>query len=205
MKKYLTITLLLSLNILSCTAPNNLPNPVVSENTTISSKENLSSPSLPKVTLKIKKAEIDVSEADLNKQFKSILELSDEKRIQETNITVLPNNIIKTTGKIVQKLPLVTDTVKIPFTIEGKLSVQPKNIIKFEPTSIKIIGIPVKSLMDVLGVELANFAKFKDTYGRIELSGNNILMIVEKFSNDAIIDGSLKNIQTSDKTITIIF
>ncbi len=162
-------------------------------------------PVAPKIRLKIKKAEIDVAEQDLNIQLNSILSLSNEKRLQETKMHLLPNNMVKVEGIIVQKLPLIEKPLRLPFTVEGPLTVMPKNVIKFEAAKVKVASIPVKALMDVIGLELTNITKFKDNVGRIELSGNNIMLVVEKFTNDAIIEGQIKSLQTGDKVLTVFF
>ncbi len=159
----------------------------------------------PKLRIKIKQAQIDVAEQDLNAQVKAILDISEEKRIQDVKLSVVANNVVRSEGVFLQKVPLTSKTLRIPFTVEGTLKTQPKNIIEFEVSKIKVAGISVKFLMDVLGLELANMTKFKDSIGRIELKGNSFLFIVEKFSNDAIIEGQIKSIQTSEKTITVNF
>ncbi|MFN8576977.1 MAG: hypothetical protein U0354_08970 [Candidatus Sericytochromatia bacterium] len=162
-------------------------------------------PVAPKLRIRIKQAQIDVAETDLNNQINAILSISEEKRIADLKLSVVGNNVIKSDGYFLQKVPLSSKPLRIPFSVEGNLKLQPKNIIEFEISKVKVAGIPVKSLMDVLGIELANITKFKDSIGRIELKGNSFLFIVEKFSNEAIIDGQIKSIQTSDKTVTINF
>lgn len=207
LKKLISTSVALGIISIStgCSTSQNLtavPQQVVSQSVQVSAP---TAPVAPKIHLNIKKAEIEVTEEDLNIQFKSIMELSDEKRIQDAKLTILPNSVIKGDGIILQKVPLVSNPLKIPFSVEGSLSVLPKNVIKFEPTKIKVAGISVKSFMDVLGIELANITKFKDHFGRIELSGNSFLLIVEKFTDDAIIVGQIKDVKSSEKALTIIF
>ncbi|GIW21081.1 MAG: hypothetical protein KatS3mg068_0088 [Candidatus Sericytochromatia bacterium] len=204
------ISTLLLVITTSCAVPNDLNNPsqkfleppalVQTQN---NSKQDAT---LPKLKLKINQADIDVTEDDLNAQLKAILDLSNEKRIKDTKMTIKPGNKIEANGIIEQKVPLTSDkTIKVPFWIEGNLSVLPKNTIKFEVSKVKIASIPVKTLMDVLGLELSNFTKFKDKYGRIELLGNNFLLIIDKFTDDAIIDGQIKKVETREKFLKVIF
>lgn len=207
MKKIISTALLIMAT--SCAVPNDLNNPSQKflEPPSLTQTQNVSKQdaTLPKIRLKINQADIEVSEDDLNKQLKAILELSDEKRIKDTKMSIKTGSKIEANGIIEQKVPLTSKTIKVPFWIEGNLSVLPKNTIKFEIAKVKIAGIPVKTLMDVLGLELANFTKFKDQYGRIELSNNSFLLIIDKFTDDAIIDGQIKRVETKEKSLKVIF
>jgi hypothetical protein len=189
-----------------CATPANLSAvPVTQTSLAVNASSDDNAPVAPKIHIKIKKAEMEVSEEDLNIQFKSILELSDEKRIQNATLTILPNSRIRADGTIVQKLPLISNPLRLPFTVEGPLSIYGKNVIKFDAEKVKVANIPVKAFLDTFGLELANFTKFKDHFGRIELKGNSFLLIVEKFTDDAIIDGQMKSVVSGDKALTVIF
>lgn len=206
MKKTFSIALLIIAT--SCAVPADLNNPsdkFLEQPSFTQIQNNKQEASLPKIKLKINQADIDISEDDLNKQLEAILSLSDEKRIKDIKMSIKSGNKIEANGIIEQKIPLTNKTMKIPFWIEGSLSTLPKNTIKFEIIKVKIAGIPVKTLMDVLGLELSNLTKFKDKYGRIELSNNSFLLIIDKFTEDAIIDGQIKRVETKDKLLKVIF
>ena len=162
-------------------------------------------PVAPKLRIKVKEAQIEVAEQDLDNQIKAILDVSEEKRIKDVKLSVVGNNIIRSEGIFLQKIPLATNPLEIPFTVEGTIKAQPQNIIEFQASKIKFAGISVKSLMDVLGIELANITKFKDSAGRVEVKGNNFLFIVDKFSNNAIMNNQIKSVVTTDKTVTVTF
>ncbi|MGE3728362.1 MAG: hypothetical protein AB7I41_22625 [Candidatus Sericytochromatia bacterium] len=158
-------------------------------------------PEAPPIRLKIKQADIEISSAELNKQFQSILALSNEKRLKETVLSTPPGNSLVAKGKLAMPefLP------DIPFQITGSLSVRPGNVIRYEATDIRVVGIPVKGLLDVFGVELSNLAKFKDRFGRIEQQGNAFHLIVEKFTKDAIIEGQMTRISSTGNGLNVIF
>lgn len=168
-------------------------------------EEKNNQPDLPKLRLKINKAEIQIADKDLETQLKAIMEASNEKKIEDIKLTLTGNKGMKIEGIYLQKIPLTTKPVKLPFIIEGLLSVQPNNIIKMDVSKIKIANISVKAFMDILGIELSNLIKFKDSIGRIEVSGNSFLMIIEKFSDEAIIDGQIKSVLTDNNVLTVIF
>lgn len=155
----------------------------------------------PPVRLTIKRAEIAVSATELNKQFQSILTLSNEKRLKNAVLTPVPGGKLMSKGRVKAKSYLP----EVSFELEGSLQALPGNRIRFSPEKIKVAGIPVKSLMDAIGLELSNIAKFKDSFGRIEQKGNDIDLIVQRFTKDAIIDGQIKHIQTTPQELVVIF
>lgn len=156
--------------------------------------------SLP-VHLKIKRAEIEVSTAELNKQFKSILALSNEQRLREPVLSTLDGHVLQLTGKVKP----VSFAPEILFKVTGDLTVRPGNVLRFSPTDIRVVGIPFKGLMDLIGLELANLAKFKDRWGRVVQAGNDIDLVIEKFTQDAVIEGQMKEVKTAISGVTVIF
>ena len=157
-------------------------------------------PESPPVRLQIRRAEIAVTQETLNQQFKAILELSNEKRLREAVITT-GDNALNMTGKVkaARFLP------EVPFSVRGELTARPGNVIRFSPTDIRVVGIPLKRMMDIVGLELANLAKFKDRWGRVVQSGNDIDLIIEKFTSDAIIEGQIKEVRPDAEGITVFF
>lgn len=157
--------------------------------------------SAPPVHLRIKQAEIEVSTQELNAQFKFILELSNEKRIREPILSTLAGSSMQLVGKVKP----FSYSPEIPFSVKGDLVARPGNVIRFSPTDIRVVGIPFKGLMDILGIELSNLANFKDRWGRVVQSGNDIDLIIEKFTKDAIIEGQIKQVRTAPGGITVVF
>lgn len=199
----LTASLLLSLT--ACGAPASLPvgaritNQVAAQ--APSSVANPAGPSMPPVHLRVKQAVIEVAAQELDQQFKSILALSDEKRLTETVLTPLEGHSLKLAGKVKP----VSWVPAVPFAVTGDLLAQPGNVLRFTPTDIRVVGIPFKGMMDILGIELSNLAKFKDRWGRIVQSGNDIDLVIEKFTSDAVIEGAIKETRTSASGVTVIF
>jgi hypothetical protein len=155
----------------------------------------------PPVRLRIRQAEIEMSSAELNRQFQSILALSNEKRIKNALLSTLSGGRLEARGQ----LDLSEYVPDIPFQITGSLSVRPGNQIRYEATDVRVAGIPVKRVLDVFGVELANIAKFKDRFGRIEQQGNAFHLIVEKFTPGAVIEGEMKRVSTAENSLTVFF
>lgn len=201
MKK--TLSTLALLSVLSACSSAPLPNlpaqgllPLQAQNVQLQGGAD----SLP-VHLNIKQAEIEVRTAELNRQFEHILKLSEEKRLRNPVIQPLEGSSLEVAGRVkaAQLLP------EVSFKVTGNLQAMPNNVIRFSPTDIRVVGIPVKSLLDILGLELSNIAKFKDRWGRVVQSGNDIDLVIEKFTTDAVIEGQIKTIRTSGSGISVIF
>lgn len=197
-----SVLFLLSVLIsLSTACSHSVAPPVASVSPVLQAQTRAEVPSTPPLRLRIRQAEFEIASTELNRQFQSILALSQEKRLKDTVITPIPHTQLQIRGKLdaSQYLP------DIPFQITGELRVRPGNIIRFEAQDIRVVGIPVKGLLDILGLELANLAKLKDRFGRIEQQGNAFDLIVEKFTRDAIIEGDIKKISTSISGIQVYF
>lgn len=202
--KSLTLTALTALSLTACASQMPLnaarPTTLVSSANAVG-QNNPAGPAALPVHLRIKQAEIEVSTAELNKQFKSILALSNEQRLRETVMTALPGHALQLAGKVKP----ASFVPEIPFKVTGDLVARPGNVLRFTPTDIRVVGIPFKGLMDLIGLEMANIAKFKDRWGRVVQSGNDIDLVIEKFTQDAVIEGQIKEVRTAASGVTVIF
>jgi len=153
------------------------------------------------VHLQIRQAHIGLSVAELNKQFLSILALSNEQRIRQPVLRTLPPNQLALTGRI----KAASYVPEVSFSVTGTLQARPGNVIRFSPTDIRVVGIPFKQVMDILGLELANLAKFEDQWGRVVQSGNDIDLIIQKFTSDAIIEGQIREVQAEAENLVVVF
>jgi hypothetical protein len=202
---YTRSLLIISLLSLACSCgtvnPTTLQSPSIIRSQASNQISAHATPETPPIRLRIKQANIEISAVELNKQFQSILALSNEKRLKETVLSTPPGNTLLAKGKLAMP-QFIPD---IPFQLTGNLNVRPGNIIRYEATDIRVVGIPVKGLLDVFGVELSNLAKFKDRFGRIEQEGNAFNLIVEKFSKDAIIEGQMTRISSNGNGLEVVF
>ncbi|MGV3525282.1 MAG: hypothetical protein ACO1RX_13710 [Candidatus Sericytochromatia bacterium] len=198
--------LVLSLLALSaCAAPSALPptqvsRPLISAQSQMAPQA--SGPDSLPVHLRIQRAEIEVSSTELNRQFKHILSLSNEQRLREPVLRSLDAN----QGlELVGRVKAANWLPEVSFRVSGTLGARPGNVLRFSPTDIRVVGLPVKSLLDLIGVELSNIAKFKDRWGRVVQSGNDIDLIIEKFTQDAVIEGQIREVRTSASGVMVVF
>lgn len=186
--------------LVSCGMP---PGPVTTLDpaTITTQRAAVSAPSLPKLRLKIRQAEIAVAPDELNRQFSAILAMTPDAKIRDARLTPLAGSRLSTTGK----LKFSAAFPEVPFELEGPLTIPSPNVIRFEAQKIKIAGIPLKAVLDAFGVELSKIAQLKDSFGRVVQNGNNIDMVIEKFTSDTQIDGSIKRVATSPDGLTLFF
>lgn len=200
--RHLLVLSLLALN--ACAAPSALPPVQVSRPISAQSQiaPQASGPDSLPVHLRIQRAEIEVASAELNRQFKHILSLSNEQRLREPVLRSLDAN----QGlELVGRVKAASWLPEVSFRVSGNLGARPGNVIRFSPTDIRVVGLPVKSLLDLIGVELSNIAKFKDRWGRVVQSGNDIDLIIEKFTQDAVIEGQIREVRTSASGVMVVF
>lgn len=65
--------------------------------------------------------------------------------------------------------------IDLPFTIRAKLSTTSDGRLRLHPTSVKVLGIGVKGLMETFGLELEKLIKVQQGRG-IEISDNDFLL-----------------------------
>ncbi len=202
-RRTLVLAIYISLSACSTQTPIS-PNPGVLQSRLAAQQtavNSLAAPDSPPLRLHIKRAEIEISTHELNQQLLHILKFSDEKRIRNPLLTTETGNSMQVKGRVkaASLLP------EVSFAVTGELQARPGNTVRFHPTDIRVVGIPFKGLMDILGLELASLAKFKDQWGRVVQSGNDIDLIIQKFTSDAIIEGQIQQITTGPEGISVIF
>ena len=57
----------------------------------------------------------------------------------------------------------------------------------------------------ILALELANLVKFEDQWGRVVQSGNDIDLIIQKFTSDAVIEGQIREVQAEAESLLVVF
>lgn len=158
----------------------------------------------PKLKIRIKNTQIDISETDLTNQISSAISSSENNKITDIKLNIEANDIIKIDGSLLQKIPLKTFPLRIPLNLEGNLKLKPQSIIELEINKVKFANIPVKSLMDFSGTTLEKITHFKDSQDRVQLKENNFIFYINKFTN-GLLPGQITSVTTSDKTLTINF
>lgn len=96
---------------------------------------------------------------------------------------------IKQTGKLQRG-------IVIPFSMKTSVSPTPDGRIRLHATSLKAIGIPVKGMLDLFGVELDNLMKAPGGRG-ITIEGDDILLSPADVLPPPATEGRVKNVRVA--------
>lgn len=77
-------------------------------------------------------------------------------------------------GQLVQA-GVLHKVIDLPFSIRAQLSATRDGRLRLHPTSVHVIGIPVRGMMRFFGLELDNLVRVKEGRG-IEIEGNDFLL-----------------------------
>ena len=88
----------------------------------------------------------------------------------------------------------------IPFEMVGKMSVTPEGEIRIHPERIKAGHLPVKGLMDLLGVKISNLISTKKVRG-VRTEGDDLVLNPEQILPPPQIQGRLTNIRVNGNQI----
>lgn len=91
----------------------------------------------------------------------------------------------------------------IPFSMEGTLTGHGDGKLVLKPTSVKSAGIPVKGLMDVLGLEMANLINSKAA--GVLIDGDNIVIDPSKLLPPPAINGYAVGAEVHKGQVTMLF
>jgi hypothetical protein len=77
-------------------------------------------------------------------------------------------------GRIVQS-GVLRKKVDIPFELAGELALTAQGLLRIHPKSVRIAGVPVKKLLDLFDVELANLINARRDRG-VQIDGDDLLL-----------------------------
>jgi hypothetical protein len=141
-------------------------------------------------TLKLKTAEMSIDTAGLNALMTRVLK--DQPSIKNLRLTIEE-------GVVVQK-GTIRKGVSVPFTMKTTVSPTPDGKIRLHATSLKAVGIPVKGMLDLFGVELDNL--MKSTRG-LQVEGDDILLTPTAVLPPPATEGSVKNVRVSGNELVM--
>jgi hypothetical protein len=116
-------------------------------------------------TLRVKTAEMTIDAASLNVLMARVF--SGASPIKDLKVTIA-NGEIQQRGKLHKG-------VDVPFSMKTSVSTTADGRLRLHATSLKAIGIPVKGMLDVFGVDLDNLMKMPGQRG-IQVEGDDILL-----------------------------
>jgi hypothetical protein len=82
-------------------------------------------------------------------------------------------------GKGLRQKGLLDKGIKVPFDLKGRVDVTPDGRIRVHAASMRSLGIPVKPLMKVFGIEMDDLVKVKPGHG-VAVENNDLLLDPEQ-------------------------
>lgn len=94
--------------------------------------------------------------------------------------------------------------IDLPFSIQASLAATPDGRLRLRPTSVRVIGIPVKGLMGLFGLELDNLVRIRGGRG-IEIDGNDFVLAPSGLLPSPRIEGQLRAVRIEAGEIRQVF
>ena len=101
--------------------------------------------------------EVAIGEASLNAIMNEHVFVGHDPPVEDLQITI-EEGLVKQKGKLDKK-------IDIPFKTKGTVEATPDGKIRVHAKSIKSLGLPVKGLMKVLGIEMDDMLKMESGHG----------------------------------------
>ncbi|MFN4149718.1 MAG: hypothetical protein ACK4IX_02150, partial [Candidatus Sericytochromatia bacterium] len=149
------------------------------------------------LNLKVKNALIQANDVELSNTIKTVVQKKTDI-VDDIDITFKPNNFVNADLKIKK---LLSFKVKI----EGQLDTNPlNNIMSYTPTKINVAGIPIKGMLDVLGLEIGEIVKIGNPSGSYFTSGKSIYFKPTELIDSPKIEGHVTGVQTTFGKISLM-
>lgn len=93
--------------------------------------------------------------------------------------------------------------IPLPFSMEGTLSPNGAGQLILKPESVKSAGIPVKGIMDILGLEMAKLINSKAA--GVKIDGNNVVIYPDKLLPPPAINGFVTAAKVENGRVVMVF
>jgi hypothetical protein len=144
-------------------------------------------------TLKLKAAEMSMDAGSLTALMSRVF--SGPSPVTDLKLSIEGGQIAQT-GKL-------RKGIVIPFSMKTSVSPTPDGRIRLHATSLKAIGIPVKGMLDLFGVELDNLMKAPSGRG-LQIDGDDILLAPTGVLPPPATEGRVKDVRVSGDRLVMI-
>jgi hypothetical protein len=144
----------------------------------------------------IDRAEIAVSPADLANLMNSYVFAQPNSPLSGISVTTEKGQL-KIKGRLRQK-------GNIPFETQGVMSATQDGRIRLHSEKIKALRIPVKGLMDALGIEISDLIK-SGKFPGVQSEGDDLILDLEQILPPPHIDGKVTSVRVQSNSIIQTF
>jgi hypothetical protein len=142
-------------------------------------------------------AEIAISPEDLANLLNQFVFSRPGSPLSGISVTMLANEHLSVKGRL-------KDKGNIPFETEGALVATPDGKLRLHAEKVKALKIPVKGLMDALGIEVDNLIKSGQVPG-VAADGNDLIFDLEQMLPAPRIEGKVTKVRVEANTIVQTF
>jgi len=147
--------------------------------------------------IRIDTAEIAISPEDLANLLNQFVFSRPGSPLSGISVTMLANAHLSVKGRL-------KDKGNIPFETEGALAAAPDGKLRLHAEKVKALKIPVKGLMDALGIEVDNVIKSGQVPG-VTTDGNDLMFDLEQMLPAPRIEGKVTKVRVEPNTIVQTF
>ncbi len=148
-------------------------------------------------TLQIGSAEIAISPASLSSVLNGYVFADHDAPLKALSISAADGEKLKIKGKLHNK-------GDIPFEMQGQLSVTIDGKIRLHTEKVKAVHLPVKGLMDLLGVTVAGLIHSGKVRG-VEVDGDDVILDPETMLPPPHITGKVTEVRIESGQIVQVF
>jgi hypothetical protein len=141
-------------------------------------------------------ANITVSMTALTNDLNDYVFVKPSAPLKKLNVT--------TRGKELVVKGLLVSKGGVPFQTAGTLSVTPEGLIRVHITKVKALKLPVKGLMDLLGVETADVLSTKKVEG-VTVDKDDLIVDPAKIHPPPELKGHLVSVDVENQAIVLVF
>lgn len=117
-------------------------------------------------TVNLRKADVSMDTPSLNALLRRTLEARPAP-IHDVTVTIA-DGLLQIKGKLQKGVP-------VPFSMKASVSATPEGLIRLQAAKLKAAGVPVKGLLGILGLDVADLMKMPPGSG-IRADGDDLLM-----------------------------
>ena len=148
-------------------------------------------------TLKIASGEIAMSPASLANVLNSYVFAKHDAPVKDVSIQIESRNQLKIKGKLHSK-------GDIAFETEGRLSTTPDGKIRLHAEKVRALHLPVKGLMDLLGIEISDLIKTGKVRGLVA-EKDDLILDPETLLPPPHIEGQVTGVRLEKDNLVQVF
>jgi hypothetical protein len=147
--------------------------------------------------VEVEAGEIGMDEASLNAMLNAhVFGHMDKPPVKDLQVTV-EEGLINQKGKLDKK-------IDIPFKVKGSVEATPDGKIRVHARSIKSLGLPVKGLMKVLGIEMDDMMKVEAGHG-LTVDDNDLIIDPTLMLPPPRLRGAIRSVRIEGEEIVQTF